>query len=188
MATKTKTDTTAEQLDTVKQFALTPEEMAAVLAARTQTVAPAAIAPSGSVDIAALTQALVNAINSTRDVKVKPYQRKKRNPYYPTDGSPRLTLRRKCLQHGIEFDAEQLYNEDIDALNKIKPGRYCGGHVRVIKRKDGAIDIDYPVRTSSDKLKLLSTFGITSITALLQRILAEKADPVKYKPANEDDD
>ena len=183
----TKTDTTEPTQAPTTDLVLTPEEIQAILSARTQLVSPTPT-PSGSVDISALTQALIAAINSTKDIKAKPYRRKKNNPYFPKDGSPRLKLRRKCMQHGIEIDEDQLYNEDIDGLNKMKFGRYCGGFVRVIKRKDGSLDIDYPVRTSAQKLKLMNSFGITTFSGLIQRILAERAEPLKYKPEDEDDE
>lgn len=91
-------------------------------------------------------------------------------------------------QHGIELLPEQLYAEEIDLLNKIKAGSYCQGFVKVIKRKDRSLDIDYPVRTASQRLKLVNDFGIRDFKELLNRIIAEAADPNKYKGPDEDDD
>jgi hypothetical protein len=60
--------------------------------------------------------------------------------------------------------------------------------VRVIKRRDGALDIDYPIKTAAQRLKLVNQFGITSFTGLLQRILDEKTNPAKYRRPDEDDE
>lgn len=168
---------------------LTPEELAAIMAARNQTTrTDLSGVPASNVNVKDLVDALVTAITLTKPIEKKtPFNRKRNNPYYPKDGSPRLKLKKRFMQHGIELDEEHLYNEDIEGLNKIKTGIYCSGHVRVIKRKDGAIDIDYPVRTSAQRLKLVNTFGITSFGALIKRINDERADPTKYAQPGDDD-
>lgn len=143
-----------------------------------------------------LVQALVQAIQLTKPVEKKNYAtRKPRDPWQPKDGSPKHKLLRKMHQHGIIIDPDTIVNEEIDLLNKIKPGRYLNDYVKVYKRKDQGIDIDYPVKTASQRMKL-NSFGIaevrdengellkTGFQVLLEKIVAEgkKAKPQPILP------
>lgn len=171
---------------TSSSFELSKSEMDAILAAR-EKLATSKNEPN--VGISELAQALITAIEATRPpAKKNPFNRKKGDPWQNKDGSPKSVLRRKMYQHGMELDAAQLFSEQIDLLNKIKPGRYCDGYVHVIKRKDGGLDVDYPIKTAAQRLKLVNNFGITSFTDLLKRILDEKAEPTKYRHTNDEDD
>lgn len=145
--------------------------------------------PGGAQNMAIgeLAQALITAIESTRPpTKKTPFTRKKGSPWDPPDGSPKPKLKRVMMQHGMEINPDQVSSEEIELLNKIKPGRYCGGHIQVTRRKDRSYDIDYPIRTASQRLKLSNKFGITSLTSLLQRLIDEAADPAKYKGPDDD--
>lgn len=135
----------------------------------------------------ALVNAFVSAIERTRPVEKKTvFSRKSKTPWSPPDGVPRTKFKHKFYQHGILI-GEQVTNEDIELMNKIKPGLYCDGWVRVNLRKDKGLDIDYPVRTSSQRLKLTNTYGIRSFTELLQRVVDEKTNPAKYRKAEDAD-
>lgn len=126
-----------------------------------------------------LGKALVEAIELTRPLQKKSIlNRKKGGPWAPKDGSPKIKLRRTHYQHSVRMEAETLNNEDIALLNKIRPGVYCDGHVKVILRKDRGIDIDYPIRTAAQRLRL-GQFGITSLTSLLTRCIDEASKPAK---------
>lgn len=174
-----------------ERLSLTPEEIVAVKAARERSVVGESTNQSSEarVGVGDLAQALVQAIETTRPpVKKTEATRVKNNPYYPTDGSTRSKLKKVHFQHGLEVNPEHLFNEDIDMLNMLKPGVYCSGHIRVTRRKDRGIDIDYPIKTASQRLRLVNQFGITSFTTLIKRLLDEKADPVKYKLPDDDDD
>lgn len=129
----------------------------------------------------ALADAFVQAIERTKAPEKKTvFNRKKQTPWTPKQGEPRLKLRRKMYQHGVLI-GDRITNEDIDLLNKIKPGRFCDGYVSVTVRKDRGLDIDYPVRTNSQRLRLVNQYGITSFTALLQRLVDESKNPAKYR-------
>ena len=135
-----------------------------------------------SVGVDALAAALVQAINSTKAPEKKnAYNRKKGDPWQPKDGSPKLKLKRKMFQHSLPLDAEILTNEQIELLNNLKPGRYCDGWIKVYRRRDRGIDIDYPVKTAAQRLKLSSAFGITSFDVLLTRCIHESNNPSQYK-------
>lgn len=133
-----------------------------------------------------LIDALMQAINATKPVQNKTmFTRKPNTPWTPKDGSPMPIMKRVYMQHGQPM--ERVSAEDIVLLNQLKPGKYCDGYVTVTRRKDKAIDIDYPIRTRPQLLKL-SSMGITSTTQLLQRIVDEAKNPKAYKSAEELED
>jgi hypothetical protein len=168
------------------ELVLTPEEMQAIVEARSR--AAVGEGQTGKLAIGELANALVQAIEATRPpTKKTPFNRVKRNPYYPKDGSPRSRFKRPMYHHGLELNPEHLYNEWIDNLNKLKPGIYCGGHIRVTKRRDGGLDIDYPIRTAAQRLKLVNQFGITDFGKLVARLVDERNDPAKYRSLDDDD-
>lgn len=128
-----------------------------------------------------LVAALIQAIQATKPVEKKnPVTRKPGSPWHPKDGSPKLKLKRKMYQHGLLMDADLLTNDEIDLLNKVKPGRYLDNWVKVIKRQDKGINIDYPVKTVAQRLKLGSAFGVNSLTDLLKRLISESENPTKF--------
>jgi hypothetical protein len=135
----------------------------------------------------ALANAFVEAIERTRPPeKAKAGFRKKKTPWSPPEGEPRLKMRRVFHQHGIPL-GENVSNETIALLNKIKPGRYCDGNVIVTLRKDQGIDISYPVRTASQRLRMVNAYGIRGFDELLQRIIDERSNPAKYRKAEDAD-
>lgn len=171
-----------------EQIQLTPEEIQAILAAREAKAAPA-IDSNGAVGIETLTKALVDAINTTKPPEKKTmYTRKRLSPYFPQDGSPKLRLKRKMFQHGIQLNDDMLHNSTVEKLNRIKPGKYCEGFVIVRKRRDNGIDIDYPVRTAAQRLKLVNNFSVSKFEDLVDRILDERTNPHKYRRADDMDD
>lgn len=132
-----------------------------------------------------LVQAFVAAIEANKPVvKKTAANRTKNTPWTPKDGSPQIKMKRKMFHHGLPL-ASRVSTAEISLLNQIKPGLYCDGHVRVIKRRDKGLDIDYPIKTSSQRLKLVNMFGIRDFKELLQRIVDEGANPAQYK--SEDD-
>lgn len=139
-----------------------------------------------SVTQSELAQALVQAIESTRPQKKHAFNRKVGTPWSPKDGSPKLRLKRKMYQHGLPIDEEITSNEEIELLNKLRPGIYLKGVVKVNRRKDRGLDVDYPIKTASQRLKLVNEFGIRNLTELLTRCIEEAANPVKNTTADED--
>lgn len=134
-----------------------------------------------------LIQALVQAIQQTKPVEKKnAINRKPGTPWTPKDGSPKLKLKRKMFQHGLLIDSDMESNETVDLLNRLKPGRFLDGWVSVTRRRDKGIDITYPIRSSSQRLKLSSTFGITSFKGLLERCVEEADNPIKYTVKDEE--
>src|SRR3990167_4130476 len=98
-------------------FTPTPEEIEAIKVLRaSKTSAPAVDASNTGID--ALAKAFAAAIESTRPpVKKTPFNRK------PKYTGPKL--KRLWQQHGGEIDQRQLYADEIELLNKVKPGVYC---------------------------------------------------------------
>jgi hypothetical protein len=121
----------------------------------------------------ALASALVNAIEAARPQKKNVANRTRKTPWTPKDGSPKLKLKRKVYQHGLEVSDKFSTNEEIELMNKLKPGVYCDGHVKVRQRRDKALDIDYPIKTNAQRLKLVSTYGVRNFKELLELLVGE---------------
>ena len=170
------------------KLVLTDAEVAAILQARNAVGLTNETASSDTQAQQTLAQALITAIEATRPpVKKTVFSRKKGSPWDPKDGSKKPKLKRKMFQHGIEIAVEQVSSEEIELLNKVKPGIYCHAFVRVNKRKDRGLDIDYPVKTSSQRLRLINEFGIRSLSELCNRIIDEQNNPTSYKSEVDED-
>lgn len=174
------------------QPAATPDEIAAAvefIRQRRNTLPAGTQSPTDASAQQSLANALIQAIEATRPPSKKTVSNRKRFASQPHLQGPKLKLKRTIMQHGIEIDPVYETNEVIELLNKIKPGKYCQGHIHVIKRKDGAYDISYPVRTAAQRLKIVNQFHITDFKSLLNRLVDERNDPTKYRrPDDEDDD
>jgi hypothetical protein len=134
-----------------------------------------------SVGLEVLAAALTQAIQATKPIEKKTVStRKKNTPWTPKDGKPKLKTKRAMYHHGIPI-SNKVSNEEIELLNKVKPGHYLEGFVKVTLRKDRGVDIDYPVKTNSQRLRLSNQFGITSFEGLLKRIVDENQNPQNYK-------
>lgn len=177
------TDTPATSME------LSPEEIQAITElrnARTQSLQNSTPG-APSVAVSDLAQALIQAINATKPPEKKtPFNRKRQGPFETKDGSPKPKLKRVMYQHGVEMNPGTLFPEEIELLNKVKPGTYCEGHVRVIRRKDRSYDIDYPIRTAAQRLKVNNIIGATGLKALLNRLIEEANDPKRFKGPEDD--
>lgn len=135
-----------------------------------------------SVGVEALTAALVSAINATKPVIAKTANTRKPNPpWAPKDGVAKLKLKRKMYIHSIPIDPEMEANEIIELLNQVKPGRFMDGWVLVKRRRDRGVDLDWPIKTASQRLKLVNQFGIRNFKELLERCIHESENPSEYK-------
>jgi len=136
-----------------------------------------------------LAAAFAQAIELTRPVQKKnPFNRKVGTPWSPKDGSAKVKLRRKVYQHGMPVENDMTTNEDLELMNRLKPGLFMDGHVKVLRRKDRGLSIEYPIRTAAQRLKIASNFGITSFTKLLERLVEEAEHPEQYKVEDVDQD
>ena len=179
-------------------FTLTPEEILAIKAIRQrqaegvpeEVIPQAAPVQSQAIGIDVLAAALTQALKAAQpESKKTVVTRRKLNAWTPKDGSPKiLKFKRPMYHHGIPLNPKTTLNENCLLLDKLKPGVYCSGHVRVTKRKDNGLDIDYPIRTAAQRLKLINQFGITNFNSLLQRLIDERSDPRKYAQPEDLDD
>ena len=127
-----------------------------------------------------LAEAFVEAIQRTKPPEKKTVATRRRNtPWTPPPGTPQIKMKRKFYHHGLLL-LNNVSNEEIDLLNKVRPGNYCGGFVKVTLRRDRGIDIDYPIKTAAQRLRLVNEFGIRNFKELLERIVAEHAAPHKF--------
>ena len=130
-----------------------------------------------------LAQAIVEAIRSTQPITKKTaFTKVSGSPWMPKNGEPRARLKRRAYHHNqLLGDPKEpncrLSNEEINLFNQLKPGSYCSGYVKVMRRRDKGIDIDYPIRTASQRLRLVNDFGIRSFAELLQKCVTEAAAP-----------
>lgn len=153
---------------------------------KTETDLESPVAPNTSAQ--ELIAALVAAINLTKPIEKKtPNTRKPGSPWDPKDGSKKLKLKRKMYQHGIIMDPDFLDNEEIDLLNKLKVGRFVDGWVKVYRRKDHGVDIDYPIKTASQRVKLMGIIGGQGLKGLLTRCINEAANPKSTVDADGDE-
>ena len=196
-----KTQTTKMETATVvatqetPQIQLSPEEVKAILSAREKMAANSptdntTTDNSQKYGLNQLADALMQALNAVKPIEKKNIMtRKKMNPWTPKDGSPKiLEFKRPMYHHGIPIEPKFTYNEVCVLLNKVKPGTYCDKLVRVSKRKDGGLDIDYPIRTAAQRLKVLPYTSGKGFLGLIERLIAERADPKKYAQSSEEDD
>jgi len=134
-----------------------------------------------SIGVTDLSNALAGALQAIKPKeKVTAANRKAITPWTPKNDEPRVKLKRKMYHHG-QLVSTRLFNDEIELLNKIKPGIYCNGWIKVIRRKDKGLDIDYKVKTASHRLKLVNEFGIRNFKELLERLAVEAENPVQYK-------
>ena len=140
-----------------------------------QEVSPTPM-PPGNITAQELANAFTAAMNAAKPREKKNifnYQRV--TPWTPTDGSPKLTLKRKMYQHGIPINENRVTNEEIQLLNKLRPGTYCDGFITVVRRRDKGLNIDYPFKTPAQRLQLVNSFGVRNLSELVQRCLTEAA-------------
>lgn len=132
-----------------------------------------------------LAQALTEAIKAAQPFRPKTIlERTPQTPWSPPPGVPRAELRRPCYQHGNLIESQTVTNEEIELLNRLKPGTYCDGRVKVRPRRDGGLTIDYPVRTASQRIAMLA-YG-RSFKELLERIIDEQQHPERYGSRSDD--
>jgi len=108
-------------------------------------------------------------------------------PWSPPKGEKRLKAKRKFHVHSLLVDPDFHSNEEIDLFNKVRPGTYLNGFVKVERRRDKGINISWQIKTPDQKMRLAATYGITSLAQLLQRCIAEAAQPKKIEEASEED-
>jgi hypothetical protein len=131
-----------------------------------------------SVSASELASALTAAIEAAKPpAKKSIFTRKPNTPWTPKDGGPKLKLKRKIFQHSIPVLDKFLTNEQVAALNKLRPGAYFDGYVKVTRRRDKGIDITYPMKNPQQRIMLTSKTGARTFTELIHRMNEEAAKP-----------
>lgn len=107
-----------------------------------------------------------------------PYAKyKHKTPWNPTGEKYRRPLSRPTFLNGHRLHEKQLSQEDIDLLNKVRPGVYNGRKWTVIEQSlnengQGAIKIYIPNRTPEQRMAMMAE-GRT-LTELLTKIINEQ--------------
>jgi hypothetical protein len=146
--------------------------------------APTDVQISSDILAKALTQAILAAKPSE---KKNAFNRKVGTPWTPKDGTPKLKLKRKMFQHGLPADEDILSNKEIDLLNQVRPGVYMQGTVKINRRKDRGLDISWPCKTASQRLKLVNAYGVRNLEEVLARCIEEAKQPKLDTTADEQD-
>lgn len=160
----------------------TPEQIEAYLKSKAQNdlANDKAVASVPVQDLASiLGQGIQQAIEQARPQKKNPFNRKVNTPWMPKDGKPKLKLKRKMYQHGLLIDPDKCTNEEIDLLNKIRPGLYCDNFIRVIRRRDKGVNIEWPIKTPDQRQRLSTQYGLRNLVEVLQRCIEEANNPKK---------
>lgn len=127
-----------------------------------------------SVGVSDLANALVQAINLTKPkAKKQPgvdYDPK--NPWSPKPGEPRSKLKRKAFFHGMA-QGDQWANSTIDLFNQLRPGTYINGIVKITRRRDKGINIDWAFKSPEQRMRVLMAGGFTHIDQILQACITE---------------
>ena len=173
-----KSTTVVEQ----EALTLTPDEIAAIKALRERPATSAGVTYS---DMAAL----ITAIQAGQPKqKIHAYQRKKICSACRKEHKHNTPLKRVWFQHGaFELTKESFCNDTIELMNKVRPGVYCNGLVRVNKRRDRAYDITWPVATVAQRMRVINEAG-TTFENILLRCIAEHEDPKRFKGPDDGDD
>lgn len=142
--------------------------------------APVSKKTEASVGQSELAAAIVAAVQATKPVEKKnPFNRVVRTPWTPKDGSKKLKLKRKMYHHGLLVNEDILSNREVELCNKVRIGKYCDGYVNIVRRRDRGVDIDYQVKTASQRLRLVNQFGIRNLSELLEYCIQEAEAPKK---------
>lgn len=127
-----------------------------------------------SVGVNDLAAALVQAINLTKPKakKAPGVDYDPKNPWSPKPGEPRAKMKRKAYIHGIA-QGDQWPNSTIELFNQIRPGTYINGLVKITRRRDKGINLDWAFKSPEQRLRLLMAGGFTSLDQILQACLTE---------------
>lgn len=146
------------------------------------------LTPVTTIDANALAQAIITATEAAQGPRKKTIvTRKSKGPWTNKDGSAKPRLKRRMYQHGVEMHADNLSSAEIDALNKLRPGSFCDGFITVVRRKDKGLNLDYPIKTSAQRLKLLNDYGLNSLVKICEQCVYEYEHP-KVVNADLDED
>lgn len=136
--------------------------------------------PEINVTASDLAHALTQAIEAAKPpAKKSIFNRKAQTPWTPKEGEVKLKLKRKVFQHSIPILDKFLTNEQIAALNKLRPGNYFDNYVKVTRRHDKGIDITYPIKNAQQRMQLTARTGARTFTELIHKINEEAAKPRK---------
>jgi hypothetical protein len=158
--------------------------------AKTPTDVDPTPSPSPTVTAADLAVAITQALELTRPKKITVFNRNRKSPWEPKDGTPKFKLKRKLYQHHVLVNPDRMTNEQIALANDIKPPKpgnfITDGYLRLERRKDKGVNITYPVRTAAQRLRLVSDYHVSDFTDLLRLVVDMSKNP--HKLGVEDDD
>lgn len=135
-----------------------------------------------------ITSGITAGINEARPKKVAMGQYDPKSPFQPNKKlSKRLV--RASYQNGTRLNPAQLYNSEIELLNRIsRSGRYINRLIEVIVRQDGAdetVEIRYKNKTIDERMEHRGAYN--SLRDMLEKIVAEQdaliAEEVGHKEA-----
>jgi hypothetical protein len=121
------------------------------------------------------------------DKPIRYHQLVPTTPWNPEGKKKRLQLTRPTFLSGYPVQPIMCTEDEIAALNKLKPGRYHGRQWEVIRYDDGSINVLYPNRTIEARMMMAAE--APTITRLCEIIIAEHEKRVaKRGYADEDEE
>lgn len=178
------------QIATLKTENNLPAEAEPVAAAVDHVAAatPVVDASAGYALLAdAIAAATTRAIQATKPIVKKTILDYKGDTPWRSRDVTQLKLKRRMFQHGQLIDPEMVSNEEITLMNKLRPGTYFDGFVRVERRRDKGLNFTWPLKTADQKIHLAMKYGCITVPQILQHCIDEAAAPKKDFVADEDD-
>lgn len=128
-----------------------------------------------SEDVQGLAQAIRTAVEETapqKQVHISRYIAQ--TPWNPTGTRVRPELRGRFFQNGRLIQDDRLTADEINKLNKLKPGRYFDRKVEVLERSengDVTVEIRYSNKSMEQRMEMKNL--ARNLNELLDGILAE---------------
>jgi hypothetical protein len=129
------------------------------------------------VDVKELAQAIKEAVEETAPIKQVHISRyRAKTPFNPTGAKRAQRPKLNCtfFQNGDKPNPTRLFDEEIELINGLKPGRYINRVVEVVEKIEGgerAVEIRYSNKTPEQRFENKNHFR--SLLELLRLIHAE---------------
>jgi len=128
------------------------------------------------VDVSELAQAIKAAVEETAPIKqvhISRYVAK--TAFNPTGAKKRPKLNCTFLQNGYEPPTDKMFDEEIELVNQLRPGRYLDRKVEVIERIEGnerSIELRYSNGTVEQRMEMKNI--ARSLREMLRLIVSEQ--------------
>lgn len=132
------------------------------------------------VDVKELAQAIKAAVEETAPIKQVHISRYSAvTPFNPTGKKVRTKLNCNFTQNGARVNIARLTDEELELINKLKPGRFFERRVEVVERiENGERDIDIRYNNATNEQRMENKNLFRNLRELLQGCV-DQQKPVK---------